>query len=154
MILGIDPGFSGAASLLSPKGTLVDVYDLPLTINNNRKQIDAHAFHTLIRHLATSIKLVAIEDVHAMPEQGVSSTFRFGYNAGILFGVLAAHNLKVLKVSPAVWKNSLGLTRSKKLSLEMAAKLFPEQSQQFKRMKDDGRAESALIAYFVLKYFY
>lgn len=118
-----------------------------------RTQIDAKKFTDLISGFVPDINFVAIEDVHAMPEQGVTSTFRFGYNAGILLGVLEALNIKVLRVKPAVWKGGLGLDADKKKSLTLARKLFPRYSRYFQRFKDNGRAEAALIAHYAQKAF-
>ena len=81
-----------------------------------------------------------------MPGQGVVSTFRFGYNAGILLGVLEAHRIQVLRVNPSSWKSALNLSSNKKDSLKLAIKKFPIYKAYFARMKDDGRAEAALIA--------
>lgn len=146
MIAGIDPGFSGAIALLH--GERLTVLDLPIVKIRDKKQIDAKLFSRFIRTYAPSIKAAVIEDVHSMPGQGVSSTFRFGYNAGVLYGVLSANSIKTIKVAPAVWKSSFGLTRDKRKSLELARKLFPKYKEFFKLAKHDGRAEAALIALF------
>lgn len=149
MIIGIDPGFSGAIAFLD-KTNLVAVYDLPLTTVMGRKQIDAEKLKKYIPN-TRGIEYAVIEDVHAMPDQGVVSMFRFGYNAGILFGLLTGLNIKILRVKPAVWKSALGLDSNKKNSLILACKLFPHAENSFARAKDDGRAEAALIAYFAQK---
>lgn len=148
MIIGIDPGFTGAIAFLQSDNILVK--DLPITIIKGKKQIDAKLFDKLIKEYSPYdiIKYAAVEDVHAMPKQGVVSTFSFGYNAGILLGVLAANNVTVIKVSPGVWKPALGLSRNKKDSLALAKKLFPSYQHYFRLIKHDGRAEAALIAHF------
>lgn len=151
MVIGIDPGFSGAIAFYNK--SKLKVYDLPLKKFMGRNQIDGEAFAKIIKQYNKNISFAVIEDVHSMPEQGVVSTFRFGYNAGILLGVLNALNIKVLKVKPAVWKSALGLTSSKKLSLELAKETFPFYLQYFKRAKDDGRAEAALLAEFGFRTF-
>lgn len=148
MIIGIDPGFTGAIAYLHPNRLWI--YDLPVKIIMNKKQIDARLFSDLLK-INTPIEYAVIEDVNSMPNQGVSSTFRFGYNAGILYGILIARNIKVLKVKPNVWKPALGLDRDKKKSLELAKKIFPKYKDYFKLMKHNGRAEAALIAHFAQK---
>ena len=155
MIIGIDPGLTGAVAFLT-KGNSLRVHDLPTMLINKRKQIDAEKFHLIVepydRDNWKTIN-VLIEDVAAMPVQGVTSTFRFGYGAGVLFGVLSTiSSFNVIKTKPAVWKSALGLTSNKKDSLTLARKLFPEQADLFKRAKDDGRAEAALLAHFGRKY--
>lgn len=152
MIIGIDPGFSGAIAFLN-KNKLI-VMDLPLRKIMDRTQINARILTITIQSCLSEISFAAIEDVHSMPEQGIASTFRFGYNAGILLGVLEALNIKVLRVKPAVWKGGLGLDADKKKSLILARKLFPHNSSDFQRFKDDGRAEAALIAYYAQKNFF
>ena len=148
MIIGIDPGFTGAIAFLNRNKLLIQ--DLPIRLIMKKKQIDERKFAAIIKD-APCIDYAAIEDVHSMPNQGVASTFTFGYNAGILLGVLAAHNIKILKVRPNVWKPALGLDRDKKKSLVLARKVFPDYQSYFKLMKHNGRAEAALIAHFAQK---
>lgn len=145
MVIGIDPGFSGAICFYDKK--YFEVYDLPLKMFMGRQQIDGQAFTKLIND-RPAISFAIIEDVHAMPNQGIVSTSRFLYNAGILMGVLNALDIKVLKVKPSVWKSALNLNSDKKKSLALAKKSFPGYEESFKRAKDDGRAEAALLAKF------
>ena len=152
MVIGIDPGFTGAISFVVSKDVM-QVFDLPLKLFMGRKQIDGTAFAKLIKDRQHLIRFAIIEDVHAMPNQGVTSTFRFGYNAGILLGVLNALNVKVLKVKPSVWKCALNLSSDKKKSLQLAKKKFPAYKELFKRAKDDGRAEAALLALYAFETF-
>ena len=144
MIIGIDPGFSGAIAFLD--GNALFIADLPLKKFMGRNQIDGQKFAEYLRRDIQNIKFAVIEDVHAMPKQGVVSMFRFGYNAGILFGVLEALDVKILKVKPSVWKSALNLSSDKKKSLALAKKKFPSYKNYFSRAKDDGRAEAALLA--------
>ena len=83
-----------------------------------------------------------------MPEQGIVSSGRFMYNAGILLGAIAAYDMTIIKVKPNVWKPALGLDRNKAKSLALAKKIFPAYKEFFKLKKHDGRAEAALIAHF------
>jgi len=150
MIIGIDPGFTGAIAYLY-QGQLV-VYDLPIRLIMNKKQIDEKKFSKFIKqHNPHTVKYAAVEDVWVMPNQGIVSSARFMYSAGILIGVLAAHNIKILKTKPNVWKPALGLDRSKKKSLTLARKVFPNNQSDFRLMKHNGRAEAALIAHFAQK---
>ena len=156
MIIGIDPGFTGAIAFLSSGDyTNLVIEDLPTHLVIGRPQIDPIALSEIVSRntqFAPSQIKCYIEDVHAMPGQGLVSTFRFGYGAGVVYGVLASYtNIDVIRIKPAVWKASLGLSANKKQSLERARKLFPRYREYFKRVKDDGRAEAALIAYFAKK---
>ncbi len=126
------------------------VYDLPLTLFMGRKQIDGKHFADVIRSVNRpfGIRFAIIEDVNAMPKQGVVSMFRFGYNAGILLGVLQTLDIEILRVKPSAWKSALGLSSNKADSLALACKTFPNYKDYFQRAKDDGRAEAALLAHF------
>ena len=151
MIIGIDPGFSGAIAFFSSKGKLL-VYDMPLHKIMGRDQVDARKLTSLLKCYAPFV-FAAIEDVHTMPTDGVVTAGRFMYNTGILIGVLAALDIKILRMKPAVWKSALGLSSNKKQSLTLAKKTFPAYTHLFQRAKDDGRAEAALIAHFAWKSF-
>ncbi len=156
MVIGIDPGFNGAVSFLHKDVSNKDILtinDLPVKMINDRKQICEVRFADILKHpsIIPYKTLAVIEDVHAMPKQGVVSMFRFGYNAGILLGALACLRIKTVKIKPAVWKSSLGLSSDKKESLAMAKRLFPDNKSDFVLAKHDGRAEAALIAYWARK---
>lgn len=148
MIIGIDPGFTGAIAFIRDDYVYID--DLPIRMIKGKRQIDEIAFSNLIKEKKkfNKIKYAAVEDVWVMPKQGIVSSGRFMFNAGILIGVLAALDIKILKTKPAVWKSALGLSKDKKKSLALAKKLFPDYKDYFRLMKHDGRAEAALIAHF------
>jgi crossover junction endodeoxyribonuclease RuvC len=151
MIIGIDPGFTGAIAFYDfYKGGLLDIRNMPLTKIKDRNQVNGKRLTEYIHTVMNcyTIKFAAVEDVHAMPEQGVTSTFRFGYSAGIIMGVLQALDIKVLRISPAAWKTSLNLSSDKTKSLELAKKVFPRHKDYFRLKKHDGRAEAALLAYY------
>lgn len=149
-IIGVDPGFTGAIAFLGPKDGL-KVFDLPIKLVKRKKFIDEIAFINLVKDqtLNVDVSCIVIEDIGAMPGQGISSTSRFTYNAGILLGVLATlFGPKIVKVRPSVWKPALGLNRDKKKSLLLAKKVFSKNLDDFRLIKHDGRAEAALIAHF------
>lgn len=87
-----------------------------------------------------------VEDVHAMPRQGVTSSFNFGMSTGIVRGVLAARLIPVHFVSPALWKRHFQLGADKQQARLRATNLFPEHADLFRRRLDDGRAEALLLA--------
>ena len=154
MIIGVDPGFTGAIVGLIHLNTL-HIKDLPIRMIGTKKQIDEKAFANIVSDLnhRFTIDYIVIEEIGAMPGQGIASTARFTYNAGILLGVFAGLGLsdKVIKVRPGVWKPALNLSSDKKKSLKLAIKLFPKYKDSFRLMKHDGRAEAALIAYYARK---
>lgn len=149
MIIGIDPGYTGAISFLWGVDNNLAIHDMPICQYNGRKVVDGSKLAALLQRMVPEIlgATGVIEDVHAMPEQGVTSTFRFGYGAGVVRGVLDALGIPVLMVKPGVWKMALNLSSDKKQSLALAKTVFPLYEHYFRRQKDDGRAEAALIAY-------
>ena len=137
--IGIDPGASGALAGLDPMGRVVEVHDYAGEQDAARK----------IRELQDRFTLqAALEQVHAMPKQGVSSSFKFGMAFGAWVGVLAALGVPYRLVPPTVWQK--GRVRKtdgpdpKTRSLTAARRMFPEAS--LARKKDDGRADALLIA--------
>ena len=146
MILGVDVGKTGAIAALLD-GQLAAVHDMPVAGNIVsaallRDICDEYLYATL-----GGEGIAIIEDVHAMPKQGVTSSFSFGRSLGVVEGVLAGAGWSLRYVSPAKWKRALGLTSDKGACRRRACELWPNQSPLFARVKDDGRAEAALIAH-------
>ena len=92
-----------------------------------------------------------LEQVSAMPGQGVSSTFRFGQNFGAVQMAIAGHGYVSHLVTPVTWKKHFKLSRDKGVSRSLAMDRFPNQAEKFSRVKDDGRAEAALLALYGLE---
>ena len=90
--------------------------------------------------------LALIERVHAMPRQGLGSTFRFGQAYGSLLGILAALQIRVVTVSPITWKKHFKLPADKELSRRVALRTFAKTPEHFARKRDHNRAEAALMA--------
>lgn len=141
-IMGIDPGASGAISFYFPaRPDLIAVNDMPLVAG----EIDAAE---LARSIAQFLPTLAIiEQVGAMPKQGVSSTFKFGMSYGIARGVVAALGVSTHLVTPGRWKKHFRLDSDKEKARALAIRLWPK-SGHFSRKKDHGRAEAALLARF------
>ena len=141
VVIGIDPGLSGAiAALDATDGQLVWVLDMP-TLG---KVVNAAELADMLG--GEQIRTAAVEAVHAMPRQGVSTSFNFGVSLGIVLGVLGALDVPVTHPTPQAWKKAMGVTADKASSRRRATDLWPAWSGTFARVKDDGRAESALIA--------
>ena len=138
--LGIDPGKRGAVACLLEKegGWLENVFpidDLPQLL------------HKLLR-LSQPVRC-CIEKVHAMPKQGVSSTFAFGVNYGWCRGLLEAHGISYQEIPPQKWKAEFGLNSDKARSVEVCRQLFPEADLKLtprSRTDSDGMAEALLMA--------
>ena len=146
MILGIDVGISGAVALLDG-GKLVSVHDMPtvsVTVGGKKKRrIDARALYELLQF--EKLQHAFIEIVNARPNQGVSSMFAFGQASGIAEAIAWVMTPDVTGVRPQTWKKHFNLGHDKVSSRDLASQLWPDQADRFKRGKDDGRAEAALI---------
>ena len=139
-IMGLDPGASGAVAFYYPeKAQLISAYDVPLV----EKKINAAALYDLIRQYGPDLAVVEI--VHAMPKQGVSSCFNFGMSYGTALGVIGALKIPTVHVSPTKWKKYYCLSADKEESRALAISKWPA-SLHFRRKKDNGRAEAALMA--------
>ncbi len=159
MIVGVDPGKSGAIALIGDDGALIEVADMPVVgkIISGRMLwhvLAAWRFNSdeLDVDLFAGKAVAVIEDVHAMPKQGVSSVFSFGRALGLAEGVLAAEGWSMRYVSPARWKKDMHLSADKGESRRRAIELWPNSAELFARVKDDGRAEAALIAVWYLRF--
>lgn len=139
VILGIDPGaVSGAWAALFEDGTMT-CGDLPVVDRN----VDPAEMSRLVRAL-NPVRAV-VEQVGAMPGQGVSSMFSFGRGYGSILGVLGACGIPVTMVTPGKWKRTFGLDSDKEKSRALAIRTWPL-CPSLARKKDAGRAEAALIA--------
>jgi crossover junction endodeoxyribonuclease RuvC len=154
-IIGIDPGAAGAVAILEPDGSLVQVFDMPSVeiVSNGKakRRISPEMLAAELRLYNVHATCAYIEQVGAMPGQGVSSMFAFGEAFGLAKGVLAGLGIPVQSVPPARWKRALGLNSGKDAARAKAAATWPQQAGEFKRVKDDGKAEAALIALWGLK---
>ena len=149
IILGIDPGLSGALAFLNVEDGILDIVDMPtvsITRNNKTKnEVSAPMLASVIR--ARQVDSAIIEKVGAMRGQGTSSMFSFGRSVGMVEGVLAGLMIPVDYVTPQRWQKSIGVRDGKDGSREIAARLFPAYAAMFMRKKDNGRSDAALIAY-------
>jgi crossover junction endodeoxyribonuclease RuvC len=156
LIVGIDPGLSGAIAFLHG-GQLLNVEDLPTVDvahgDKTRKELSPALLHDRLIHTDIKISHAIVEHVWASPGQGVTSAFRFGQSFGCIMAVLACAGIRTHLVRPAEWKRSFGLSKDKSVSREMAIRLWPDQSHYFARARDDGRAEACLLAAYSMKQF-
>ena len=152
MIIGIDPGISGSICFFQD-GIIKDVIEMPTMTDGkkNKRQVNgAQIFNELSERInkfdKKNIKVV-IEQVSAMPGQGVTSMFNFGQSFGILKGVCSAMNLSMHFVRPAKWKKHFNLINaSKDASRTKAIEIFPYFSSNLSKKKDANKADAILIA--------
>jgi Holliday junction resolvasome RuvABC endonuclease subunit len=142
IIVGIDPGNNGGIALLHGD-RLIYADHLPIV----GKTLSGHLLNNWFADIEPDTPaMVVVEQVHAMPRQGVTSTFNFGKAVGIIEGVIAARGLPVTYVTPQKWKKAMGVTADKNSSRQLAINLWPTEADLFRRVKDADRAEAALIA--------
>ena len=147
LIYGVDPGFTGAVSIYDTELNSLIVHDIPVIKSPKGKTlINLPKLLSILGNGQNRLSLAAVELVSAMPNQCVSSRFRFGQGFGQLEMALVASALPLKYVRPQQWKKYFGLTKDKNQSRELAMERFPNNADLFKRKKDDGRAEAALIA--------
>jgi crossover junction endodeoxyribonuclease RuvC len=152
--IGIDPGLSGAIAVLTDD--TLQIHDMPvMTVDRNgkaKRQVSANELAELLNLYAGKDCHVYCERVGAMAGQGVTSVFSFGRSFGMIEGILAALKMPVTFVAPATWTRAIGRSPGKDASRARAMELFPNYEYFFKRVKDDGRADAALIAHWGRKH--
>ena len=153
-IIGVDPGISGSICFFE-NGVILDVLEMPTMTDGkkNKKQVNGSQIFNEISKRTQKIDnkniKVVIEQVSAMPGQGVTSMFNFGQSFGILKGICSGMQLPVFFVRPAKWKKYYNLINSEKdASRTRAIEIFPYFSSQLSRKKDSNKADAILIASF------
>ena len=154
LIIGIDPGITGSICFFED-GKIIEVVEMPSMAEGkkNKKQVNgAQIFHEIsfkIKGLKKEEIKVVIEQVSAMPGQGVTSMFNFGQSFGILKGICSAMQLPMYFVRPVKWKKYFNLINSEKdASRTKAIEVFPYFSSELSRKKDSNKADAILIASF------
>ena len=152
LIIGIDPGISGSICFLE-NGKILDVIEMPTMADGkkNKRQVNGSQIFNEISKKIDEIKKqeirVVIEQVSAMPGQGVTSMFNFGQSFGILKGICSAMQLPMYFVRPAKWKKYFNLINSEKdASRTKAIEVFPYFSAYLSKKKDSNKADAILIA--------
>ena len=153
LIIGIDPGISGSICFFKD-GRILEVIEMPVMTEGkkNKKQVNgAQIYNEFLKRINKKnddIRVV-IEQVSAMPGQGVTSMFNFGQSYGILKGICSAMQLPMFFVRPAKWKKYFNLINSQKdASRTRAIEIFPYFSTQLSKKKDSNKADAILIASF------
>lgn len=172
LILGVDPGLSGACAILNGASReLVAIFDMPLSTKDDRENggrgVDGYTLGTIIGQYANDIQCAIVELVGGMTYihtdaqgrqskrgQGSAESFAFGKSAGVAQGVIQGLLIPCHFVYPATWKSLMGLNSNKNLSRERARQQWKSHAAHFSRVKDDGRAEAALLALFGAQRFF
>jgi len=144
VVLGIDPGLSGALVVLD-NGVPIEWTRMPTHMVGKSNRVNGAALSRFINQL--NIEWSVIEDVHAMPKQGVTSMFTFGHACGTVMGVLSALQIPVSRITPQEWKKRAGLIgKDKDAARSMALQIWPHWGVLDKKGEGQAMADAALIA--------
>ena len=154
IIIGIDPGISGSICFFED-GKIIDIIDMPVMSDGkkNKRQVNGAQIYNEISSRIKNYNIndikVVIEQVSAMPGQGVTSMFNFGQSFGVLKGICSAMQISMYFVRPAKWKKYFNLINSQKdASRTKAIQIFPYISSQLSKKKDANKADAILLASF------
>ncbi|GAA0567591.1 hypothetical protein ACFQH5_15765 [Halomonas salifodinae] len=144
MIVGIDPGQTGGIAYIDDASGSSHAMPMPVT----GREIDGHELANALR--GRSIRTVIIEKVHAMPKQGVSSTFKFGMGFGLVIGVCEALGISYRLVTPQAWKKVVlaGTAKDKDAAISFVRRAYPsvDLTPGRKRVPHDGMADALCLA--------
>ena len=151
-IIGIDPGLSGAIAILEDNKVL-GIYDIPVMSEGkkNKRQLNSAQLVKIIRENINpeDENVVVVEQVNAMPGQGVTSMFNFGQTFGAIKGICAALELPIFFARPSKWKKHFELINSSKdASRTKAIEMYPSLSNELAKKKDVNKSDAILIARF------
>lgn len=159
IVIGVDPGLTGALAWLlvhdNGGAQLLEVHDMPTATVQRGRSLKAEIQMPVLAQMlregpGTGLGLPTaayIENVHAMPGQGVTSMFRFGYATGAVAGVVAALDIGLSQIAPQEWQRIAQVRKDPDAGRLRATQLFPQSAALFGRKKDHNRADAALIAY-------
>ncbi len=152
LIIGIDPGISGSICFLLD-GKILEVIEMPTMTEGkkNKRQVNGSQIYNEISKRINKDEhqniRVVIEQVSAMPGQGVTSMFNFGQSFGVIKGICAALKLPIYYVRPVKWKKHFNLIKTNKdASRTKVIEVYPNISSKLSRKKDSNKADAILIA--------
>ena len=151
-IIGVDPGLSGAIAILV-NNKVINIFDMPVMPEGkkNKRQLNSAQLVKLLKDNISKNEEVSVvvEQVNAMPGQGVTSMFNFGQTFGAIKGVCAALGLPIFFVRPSKWKKHFELINSSKdASRTKAIEMYPSLSKNLTKKKDVNKSDAILIARF------
>ena len=149
-IIGIDPGLSGAIAILE-NNKVLNIFEMPVMSEGkkNKRQLNSAQLVKLLKENISENEEVSVvvEQVNAMPGQGVTSMFNFGQSFGVIKGICSALSLPIYFVRPTKWKKHFNLIKTNKdASRTKVIEVYPEISSKLSRKKDSNKADAILIA--------
>ena len=164
LVIGVDPGATGAIAILSPDGQLLAVDDMPVDTvqvgKHSRSRVSYHRLAALLSGAAGAQAFIELPQFRPMnkrdPEtgevkptsMGVMGAGAFGISYGLTAGALMAAGCALTEVSAGVWDRAIGLKGGPDDSRRMAASLFPAMAGLFARKKDKDRSDAALLGWY------
>ena len=151
-IIGIDPGLSGAVAILE-NNSVLNIFDIPVMSEGkkNKRQLNSALLVSLLKDNIVDNEevVVVVEQVNAMPGQGVTSMFNFGQTFGAIKGICAALDLPIFFIRPSKWKKHFELINaSKDSSRTKVIEMYPKLTNQLAKKKDVNKSDAILIARF------
>ena len=151
-IFGIDPGLSGGIAILE-NNKVKEIFNMPVMSDGkkNKRQLNSALLAQIVKDNIEDIEdtVIVVEQVNAMPGQGVTSMFNFGQTFGAIKGICAALELPIFFVRPSKWKKHFELINSSKdSSRTKAIEMYPKLSNQLSKKKDVNKSDAILIAKF------
>lgn len=153
LLIGIDPGISGAIAVVGDGQ--VACIEMPSVEINGKRRVDPAGLTvalTAVTASGNSIRMAVLEHVQGVQGTGATSAFSFGRSFGVVEGVLAALAIPHTLVRPQVWTKALGVSRDKGSHRAAASRLWPRHADLFARVKDDGRADAALLCHWYTRF--
>lgn len=149
IVIGIDPGVSGAIAIVyhgGIGGDGIECHDMPTVEVRGKRHVCQHGLRGVLQeHDLRSVDTVVLEHVQGVQNSGATSAFNFGRSFGVVEGLVAGMQLPLTLVRPQAWTKALGVSRDKGDHRRVAANLWPHHAKLFARVKDDGRADAALL---------
>jgi crossover junction endodeoxyribonuclease RuvC len=149
VIAAIDPGIAGAIAIIG-SNTILHLDDLPTHKAQHgqrakiRHELDLHAIAALLHQHEPAHCYV--EAVHAMPKQGLTSTWRFAESYGQLQGIVAALGLPLSLIPPKTWQRHHRVGPERDALRQRAVQMFPSAAARLARKRDHNRACALLLA--------
>lgn len=149
-VIGVDPGVTGALALVNCDGDLIEIADMPALRDGSGGRVSVNA--PLLAELLARwhAREVICEFVSARPKEGAVSAFSFGRSRGVIEGACGALALPIRFITSPGWKRLVGLPAgregAKDAARSEAIRRWPDKAGLFARVRDNGRAEAALIA--------
>lgn len=137
IVLGVDPGLAGAVVALRD-GKIGECIDMPaVQVRQKGKELNLPALVQAVAEIGGPVEAAWIEAVHAMPKQGVSSSFKFGRCYGEVRGVIAGRQIPIRPITPQAWKKAMRVGQGKDAARALASQEFPQSAHLFAPLKDE-----------------